>query len=363
MTPPTPLESHPGTLVQFASAILPTLRLPSGTYCFDRTWESSDLRGDSLRYTLMVALGCQRAARHGYAVPDGATELLGAVIARQSELTLGDHGLVLWVASRGADDRTEAALARIGDLTAQRTADLAGMEAAWLVIGAAAAVEASATGSEALLEQSLVMLDRRRANSSPLYLHTEQRRGRGLFPNFATQVYSLLALADVARITGDDTARNRAIALADHLVASRDEHAGWPWLFHAERGDVVERYEVYSVHQDAMAPMAFFALAEATGDQSYARAGAEGLPWCFGHNEAGFNFYDVSNNFAHRAIKRRGLADALGLYANTALAMLGTSRRVDPPGQRINTTCRPYHLGWIMEAWAGREANVVASTP
>ena len=100
------------------------------------------------------------------------------------------------------------------------------------------------------------------------------------------------------------------------------------------------------------------AVAAATGEQRYAAAGAEGLPWCFGENELGFQFYDANARFAHRAIKRGGWADRAELWANTLAGVAGLRRRLTLGSPVVNTTCRPYHLGWIMEAWAGREANV-----
>ena len=179
-----------------------------------------------------------------------------------------------------------------------------------------------------------------------------------MLPNFATQIYSVLALADVGRITGDTQAIREAQDLADLLLELRLGDAGWPWLYHAEKGVVVERYQIYSVHQDAMAPMAYFALAEATGNISYAQAGAEGLPWCFGANELGFNFYDATNRFAHRAIRRKGWADRAELWVNTAASLAGQRRPSTFGHVEINATCRPYHLGWILEAWAGRERHI-----
>jgi len=100
------------------------------------------------------------------------------------------------------------------------------------------------------------------------------------------------------------------------------------------------------------------ALAAATGDERYARAGAEGLPWCFGENELDFQFYDAPGRFAHRAIKRAGWADRAELWVNTAAGLSRLPWRARLGRVEVNSTCRPYHLGWILEAWAGRESNI-----
>ena len=352
-----PRLSDVGSLIEFSTDALETLELGDGMYCYDREWSSPATRGLSARYTLMVALGFQRAAAAGYRVPRPASELLDLVLNHPGALSLGDRGLALWASTRVDDGRAEGFVKELADVPASSMRGLEGMEIAWLVLGAVAAVGAG-LGAGLLAERMLAVLRSRRAKGSPLFHHTGTGRGRALLPNFATQIYSVLALADVGRITGDVRATREAQDLADLLLELRHDDAGWPWLYHAEKGVVVERYQVYSVHQDAMAPMAYFALAEATGDISYARAGAEGLPWCFGANELGFNFYDAPNRFAHRAIRRKGWADRAELWVNTAATVTGRRARSTLGGVEINATCRPYHLGWILEAWAGREHHI-----
>jgi hypothetical protein len=95
-----------------------------------------------------------------------------------------------------------------------------------------------------------------------LLRHFDNAGWRRRFPNFATQIYSVLALAVVARHGLDDRALPAAIVTADRLLEMQLPDGGWPWLFDAERGAVVEHYEIYSVHHDAMAPMARLELWE-----------------------------------------------------------------------------------------------------
>lgn len=343
-------------LLEFCDAVLPTLRLANGLYCFDREFGSPEVRGTSPRYTLMVALGAERGARAGLDLAVDATELADVVMADQAALTLGDRGLLLWLLARLGDDRADRVLAGLSSVRADDLVELEGMEIGWLVTGAAVAVGAGRS-AEQLLAVVLDALWSRRATSSPLFHHKGAGR-RAVLPNFATQIYSVLALAEVARATDDQKAIAAAVELSDLLIDSRDDDFGWPWLFHSERGTVVERYQVYSVHQDAMAPMALFAVSEVTGDDRYATAGAEGLEWCYGRNELSFHFYDPANRFAHRAIRRKGAADRAELWANTAFGLAGAPQRLDVGPRTINATCRPYHLGWVIEAWAGREDRI-----
>jgi hypothetical protein len=343
-------------LLDFADAVLPTLRLPNGLFCFDRPW-GGPLRGESVRYSTMVLLGVLRRARTGAAVSVDPGKLHGLLHDRRRHLGVGELGLLLWADVRIGD--TSAARATLTDLerastSASGIASLEGMEAAWFALGAIAAYSA---GIEAgpLVTRSMAELRGRESWTSPLFHHFGARTRRARFPNFATQIYSLMALTEAARHDIAPDAQDKAERLADLLIRSRDASFGWPWLYDSERGVVVERYEVYSVHQDAMAPMALLALTEVTGDRGYADAAVEGLRWGFGNNELGADFYDHARPFAHRSIRRAGIARHIGLYGNTALAVMGRSTRLDPRRLELNATCRPYHLGWILEAWSDRD--------
>ncbi len=344
-------------LLRFSAGVLETLRRDDGIYCFDRTWEDPTLRGRSLRYSIMVLLGLTRFEQCGRHSGVDLDQLHQLIHRERDALSIGDLGLLLWADVRRGSELADATL---GDLvrrtdSSDALAGLEGMETAWVQLGA---VEALADGLDAgaMFERSDAEMQARRV-SSGLFVHHRTSGQRRLLPNFATQVYALLALAETARHDLRSTSKSEAVQLAERLIELRRPDAAWPWLFHAERGVVVEPYELYSVHQDAMAPMAFFALAEVTGDDRFAEAAVEGYEWCFGNNELGFDFYDVSNRFAHRAIRRRGVADQANLWANTALSLVGASARIDLGGASVNTTCRPYHLGWILEAWSGRQSR------
>jgi len=343
-------------LSEFACETLKTLLLPSGLFCYDRPF-GGPLRGESVRYSILVLLGLLKQAAHGGSPTTSIDDLHRAVVSRIDDLGVGDLSLLLWAQTRMGEPSASDTLTRLQ----QRSADLhglgtlEGMEAAWFVLGTAEATAASLP-ARALFDRAYAHLQIRRAPSSPLFRHTATAGARAKLPNFATEIYSLLALAEVTRHSLVPGSAAQARALADKLIDLRLPDAGWPWLFQSDDGVVVEPYEVYSVHQDAMAPMALFALAEAVGDQAYARAAVEGFQWCFGANELGFMFYDVPNRFAHRSIKRRGPAHSMNLWANAALGgVLKVGTRTSVGGVEVNRTCRPYHLGCILEAWSGRE--------
>jgi hypothetical protein len=114
---------------------------------------------------------------------------------------------------------------------------------------------------------------------------------------------------------------------------------------------------VYTVHQDAMAPMGLLQLAEATGERSHLDAAGRGLAWIYGSNALGRPMLDAGEQILCRSIRRRRPWSRVYLYGNTATAtMTGAGRALG--GARtveLNRTDRPYHLGWVLEAWCGRE--------
>ena len=348
-------------LIDFALDSLPAMYLEDGAFCFERRVGEGAPVGRSVRYTLMAELGLIRAQAAGYAVPFDLDELdaVGWHALEAGELTPGDIGLMLWIdarrgGGRGASlaDRLDATLAKSGGLKARL-----GMELGWIITGLVHHVTAggSRTGVH-LLSKALDQLLLENSAPSGLLLHSGDTGWRRRFPNFATQIYSVLALAAVARHGLDDRALPAAIATADLLLQRQLPDGGWPWLFDADRGTVVERYEIYSVHQDAMAPMALLELWEVCRDPRYIAAVARSLAWIFGVNELSMNMLDHENGLVLRSIRRKPGRSRLWAGAKTAASLAGLSVRGASARQiETNPTDRPYHFGWVLEAWCGRE--------
>jgi hypothetical protein len=355
------VSSAKSDLIELAMGGLPAMRRPDGVFCFERRTSEPGPSGRSLRYTLMVELGLLRARAHGYELSVDPDELDAAVWAEidSPELAPGDYGLMLWADARregGKGEelsvRLDAALAATGGLPAR-----VGMELGWIVTGLAhhAAAGGSSTGTRLFARALDQLLTVNRAPSD-LFRHFGAPGRRRRFPNFATQIYSVLALAVAARHQLDERALEAARAAADRLLELQLPDGGWPWLFDVERGTVVERYEIYSVHQDAMAPMALFELSEACGNERYAEAAVRGLDWIHGANELGADMVDRERKLVLRSIRRRRGFDRAWLAAKTAGSLLHVPDRSSTARYtELNPTDRPYHLGWVLEAWCGRE--------
>jgi len=349
-------------LIDFSLASLRRMQLSDGAFCQELVAGESVPRGASPRYTLMVLLGLLKARSAGYGVAfdlDAIADRVDTALDG-SPLTAGDLGLCLWVDARTGGDRAEELairLARTLDATGG-LAQLLGMELGWIVTGLAQQVAArDAPAIRQLLDSALDQLLVRNRGPADLFFHHGGQGSRRRFPNFATQIYSVHALAVAGRLGLDARALPAARACADRLLSLQLADGGWPWVFDAASGRVVERYEIYSVHQDAMAPMALLELAEATGDTRYQDAALAGVRWITGANELGQDMVDRSNGIVYRSIRRRRPWSRLCLYANTGLALAGRTPRAGRGRLvELNRTDRPYHFGWVLEAWCGREA-------
>jgi hypothetical protein len=352
-------------LVAFALESLRRMQLGSGLFCEEVVAGDAAPRGVNLRYTLMTLLGLLKAERAGYAHGYDLDRIRSALAARldDPELRPGDYGLHLWADALTGRERDADLLARLQSALAARGGlpRREGMEVGWIVQGLAHQVAAGANGTATgLLGDALEHLLARQDARTALFRHSGDGAFRSRFPNFATQIYGVLALATVAKlgVAGSGRAAAAARRASDRLQALQLADGGWPWLYDVESGNVVERYEVYTVHQDAMAPMGLLQLAEATGEPAHADAAVHGLRWIYGRNELGRPMLDPGERILYRSIRRRRPWDRVLLYANTASSTVTGAGRVATSGGplELNRTDRPYHLGWVLEAWSGREA-------
>jgi hypothetical protein len=132
----------------------------------------------------------------------------------------------------------------------------------------------------------------------------------------------------------------------------------WWWHYDGRTGQVVERYPVYSVHQDAMAPMALFTLAEACGGD-HSGSIEKGLRWLTDPPERAGSLINTERNVIWRKVARREPRRLVrSLQAATSrmhpsLRMPGVD--VVFPPVSIDYETRPYHMAWILHAWPAKQ--------
>ena len=347
-------------VVEMSLRTLPRMLVPGArVFCLELTRDNPV--GEfapvfSWRYSIMCLLGFERARRAGHRCELDLKSLFDAVVEALPELTVGDVGLLLWLAVRREASQVEAIAKDLEERLAQTDLDqLQGMEIGWLLTGTAH-YEAS-TGRPFAVGRRLVdYFCERRVAASGLVWHLG-RGWRRRFPNFATLAYGIHALSIRARLLKDERCGELAVRLADRVKELQRANGGWPWLYDAQRGTVVEPFEVYSVHQHAMGPMALWELNEATG-YDVREMLRRSMTWLERENELQFPMIDDTTGLIYRSIRRKKPLDRLAIYSRVGRSL--ASLRADDgrceniSGLEMNLTCRPYELGWALEAWTGR---------
>ena len=348
-------------LQRFALARLPAMQLADGVFCHEMSAAGGGrAQGRSLRYTLIVLIGLLRAEEHGIEHPFHLGGLRSRILSQlgAEELTAGDFGLALWAESRadgGAiEELVDCLRAKLPEKDPfGRTMT---MEVAWVLMGLVEAGARRELGQgEALLAAARTELLEVRHSGLGLLTHIA-RGPRRRFPHFADQIYGALAISQLARVRDDAEAGETARLMGNRLLEIQMGDGGWPWICDPDRGTVVEPYELYSIHQDSMAMMGLHGISQLTGDERYWMAAVAGMDWNYGRNVLGAQMFDREVGMIYRSIRRRQGMHRVQQARNAARTYLHSSPRyAEPEDLEVNRTMRPYHLGWILEAWAGRE--------
>jgi hypothetical protein len=321
--------------------------------------------GISHRYTLMTLLGLFRGEAAGLTCPINNRAVLGGLVRDTAWIeNIGDLGLLLWTCAVVSPERLheifsrgnlETAFDHSHEIREGRT-----MELAWFLSGLAHARLALPHELQDLtdLAQRTYQLLRKNQGEQGIFGHTS-RKGkisyflRARVGSFADQVYPIYALSKFSQAYGVPTALEMATRCADAISRVQGTMGQWWWHYDAASGRAVEKYPVYSVHQQGMAPMALFALEEA-GGMDYSESINRGLHWIAGHNEllcdlrhaSGLVWRCLSHGRRYKVYLERAQG-FLGLETNTKSG----------DDLEILKECRPYELGWLLYAFAGRKLS------
>ncbi|MBN1345166.1 MAG: sugar transferase [Phycisphaerae bacterium] len=323
------------------------------------------LSGVSPRYTAIVLLGLCRddpeAAREVLG-DDDRTEMLVRLIDSSERTTdLGEVALTLWAARAMSHPASDRALGRLEAMDPVG-GDHPTVEVAWSLT--ALSIDSDRPGNTGMREGIASRLKASFGSESALFPHwpggAEKSFWRGHVGCFADQVYPIQALSHYYSRTGDNEAIAAASSCAARICELSGPHGQWWWHYDVRTGRVIEGYPVYSIHQDAMAPMALFDLRAACGID-YRREVERGLSWVFRAPEVDGSLIDWDADVIWRKVARREwgkwsrTAQAFGSRIHPSVRIPGLDLFA-PPG-RIDRECRPYHLGWLLYAWAGHRGQ------
>jgi hypothetical protein len=346
-----------------AARALPRMYLPEQRlFAFTEKPQADGLRryGVSARYSAIALIGLEADRRCG-----GAAILEDADVSRVLDRlleevpaapNLGDAALVAWAAA--AHRRTDRAAAwdRVIAFRPHRATQPV-VDLAWTLAALCLDDDAGAAAlRDQVADRLLYAFDER----SSLFPHVVggPRTLRSHISCFADAVYPIHALALYTALTGNRRALTVASRCAAHICELQGAAGQWWWHYDCRTGRVVERYPVYAIHQDAMAPMALFAL-DVAGGPAFDRAVERGLAWLQSAPELkGRSLIDEEAGTIWRKVARREPRKAARTLQAAATVVHPALRvpaldAIFPPAA-IDYEDRPYHWGWLLYAWAGR---------
>lgn len=329
----------------------------------DRNWTQTQGTED-ITSTCICLIGLHRAAIDPATLGIDISRTLDAVIARaMHDSYAGSIGLVTWAVSlwwpelRG---ETRNRLLRHRTQYGHYLPVLTTMELAWLVSGLVHASENSVlAGETALLNEARRELHHRVGRHS-LMMHSGRggsvrHRIRRHVANFADQIYSVQALAFLARSRDDRRSREFATACAHRLIDLQGIRGQWWWHYDGVEGTVLRPYPVYSVHQLGMAPMSLHALHAVDSRDEWLEASALSRRWLT-DNELGVSM--ISAETVWRDLRpHESTLSTLVDQTRSVLGKCGTES-VDPSHDlEINYETRPYEWAWYLYAEAIRRGE------
>lgn len=368
-TIPTVPETRIPHLLELAIKGLESMYDPGkGLFCYRLQKTSSGLTrvGISHRYTIMTLLGFLRAESAGLRAHFDIEANVDRLLSDPTWLTnIGDLGLLLWLCAVTSQKHLErfyaafdlaGALQRYPDARRRLT-----MELSWFLTGLAHAGRGQQQPDLGPIANETYRL--LRANQGPhgLFGHMAKWHSlagvvRGHVGSFADQVYPIIALANFSQVFEVKEARESALQCANAICRLQGPLGQWWWHYNSSTGRVVERFPVYSVHQHAMAPMALFEL-EDLYRADFRKHICKGLTWIDGKNEVNQDFKDESAGVVWRCLLPRKTGS---LSARIGSVLLGKEPVTDAASLQILFECRPYELGWLLYALAGRDLHPVA---
>jgi hypothetical protein len=335
-------------------------------FCFKlkRTANGAVREGISRRYTMITLMGLHRLEESGGSSPIQIKPVFELLLPNTDWVdNVGDLGLLLWLCAFVAPSRVEELIQRLSIKTAlDRFRDAqhgSTMELAWFLSGlshASLACPAKLPDMRDLAIKTYRLL-RKNQGEQGIFGHVAKSENiadifRKRIGHFADQVYPIYAMTKFWQAFHYEKAAEKALDCALAICEAQGPQGQWWWHYDSSNGQVVGKYPVYSVHQHGMAPLVLFALGEAI-QSDFSPWIYKGLQW-INDNELDVDLEDASANVVWRCIS----GSTAQRYWRVAVAKM-TGGHVRPSRERMNVLfeCRPYELGWLLYAFAGRDGQ------
>jgi hypothetical protein len=324
------------------------------------TLKSSGLHreGNSLKRTVIALLGLNRLAESKAATPFDVCSMHNAVLGDTSWVgSLGELGLLAWFTAECEPDRLRN-LFRQFDFDKALLTYREGREActsglAWFLAGIS---HARLAGSSAVPDLTDVAVDAYHLlleNQSeggifgqvafPRWLQRACRR----FGRFSDQIFAIYALSVFSRAFQIEEPLAPALNCGNSICSLQGDNGEWWFLYDKQACRVVNRYPVFSWHQDGTAPVGLLALGEATGQNFYEPI-YKGLTWGIASHQLGDHLESQQQGLIWDSIRPRRKA---ANYWEAALSLANIARRQKEEHLSIRYEARPDHFGWLLYAF------------
>jgi len=321
------------------------------------------LVGYSIRNAAISQIGVAEWLRFHPEDAQFLPDLWSKILEHFDEITyVGDFALALWAGVTSKADNCQL-FARALATNWERQANLCNaVELGWIV----QACTLAAKEQDNLESHVRPVLDEARNRLIGLFRPQQnlfQRHNRSGIREvlsrhitcFADQVYAILALSNYSVLFSEKESAELVAEATEKICQLQGPLGQWWWHYDTTEGKVCEEYPVFSVHQDSMAPMAIMASDRLTGQNHY-REIERGLRWLYGNNELNHELVLDGAGIIWRDIEKREVGK-ISRILRALLCVAGCQFLHSFAGKcfagfRVNYECRPYHLGWILYAWA-----------
>jgi len=322
------------------------------------------LEGISRRYTAIALIGLADEDEHtvtsvlgNHSLKEVCEHLLKNIVHMNE---LGELALTTWAARRLEHPHTYRALDALKNFCALKRS-YPTIELSWALT--ALVIDSSQVTDMTFAKGLAEILMNSFNKKSNIFFHGPSRKGLSSICShvscFADFVYPIQALSYYYQAVQDSQAAEIACCCAEKMCELQGEDGQWWWHFDNRQGNVLERFPVYSVHQDSMAPMALFALNNAFGKE-YLQAIHKGLNWLNNSPEINNSLIDMERQIIWRKVARRE-PFRLVRKLQSAFSCLNPKFRVPGvnilfPSVSVDYESRPYHMGWILHTWPDKQA-------
>jgi hypothetical protein len=318
------------------------------------------LEDRSTRYTLINLLGLHKVEKYNIPIQINLNNVLAKQISNADKYnSIGDLGLLLWATAVISPESISDILTNINfnnilekykDAKSKQT-----MELSWLLTGLLLASTNSEKFKNSIedLAQKVFLEIRNNYGGVGIFKHQGNNTIVGKFrdnvASFADQVYPIYAFALYSKYFKSEDALVISKECALKICEHQGQRGEWMWHYNSNTGKVISKYPVYSVHQDAMAPMALFAIQDVS-NLNFEKYIFKGLDWLVQGNSLSTNMIDGDLNTIWRAIS----PGKIPRKVKSILSVLGFKTNEVYNNLEIVKECWSYHLGWILYTFSGR---------